>query len=216
MAINLATTSESLLEQVGLSRYDAFVTNAVLCNPKDGNGNNATPSPSEVANCAQFLKEQLDLVDAPVVVTLGAVALRACTGLQLTALAQKTACARPTHGQGVCSSRPTTPGQRAMVHRSFRQSAGGLPVRRRAVRRGGGVARRKPSVKLSRTSEKVGAAAGSARGRRRTELLRSTQAAVHQKSPTFRSCLGRLTEGYMYRRRMALPLLHCTRSVWLR
>src|SRR6185295_13816169 len=69
---------ERLLEQVGLSRYDAFVTNAVLCNPKDRAGNNATPTLAEIANCSGFLAEQLALIDPKVVVTLGAVALKAC------------------------------------------------------------------------------------------------------------------------------------------
>ncbi|WP_321854507.1 uracil-DNA glycosylase family protein [Paraburkholderia tropica] len=30
---------ERLIEQVGISRYEVFVTNAVLCNPKDERGN---------------------------------------------------------------------------------------------------------------------------------------------------------------------------------
>ena len=34
---------EELLEGASLSRADIFVTNAVLCNPKDENGNNAPP-----------------------------------------------------------------------------------------------------------------------------------------------------------------------------
>src|SRR6202012_1690379 len=34
---------ERLLKQVGLSRYDCFVTNAVLCNPRDADGNNNPP-----------------------------------------------------------------------------------------------------------------------------------------------------------------------------
>src|SRR5437868_3267829 len=38
---------ESLIEQVEISRYQVFVTNAVICNPKDATGNNATPSPNE-------------------------------------------------------------------------------------------------------------------------------------------------------------------------
>ena len=46
-----------------------------------------------------------------------------------------------------------------MVHRSFANQLADYQFVAEAVRRGGGVARRKPSVKLSRTSEKVGAAA---------------------------------------------------------
>src|SRR5207248_3325846 len=53
---------ERLISQSGLSRYDCFITNAVLCNPKDEKGNNATPTKLEVANCSGFLKRQLDLI----------------------------------------------------------------------------------------------------------------------------------------------------------
>lgn len=150
---------ESLLEQVGLSRYDAFVTNAVLCNPKDADGNNATPSPSEVANCASFLKEQLELVDAPVVVTLGAVALRATSLVSTHALALREN-VRQVHAWSGRQLIPAYhPGQRAMVHRSFANQLADYQFIAEAVRRMGGPARRKPSAKLRRSSEKVGAAA---------------------------------------------------------
>ncbi|OVZ66377.1 uracil-DNA glycosylase [Pigmentiphaga sp. NML030171] len=151
---------ESLLEQVGLSRYDAFVTNAVLCNPKDENGNNATPTPSEVANCASFLKEQLDLVDAPVVVTLGAVALRAAALVTAHTLTLKDSVRKVHLWAGRQLIPAYHPGQRAMVHRSFANQLADYQFIAEAVRRGsGGSARRKPSTKLSRASEKVGAAA---------------------------------------------------------
>ena len=35
---------ERLLALSGLARRDVFITNAVLCNPRDENGNNAPPS----------------------------------------------------------------------------------------------------------------------------------------------------------------------------
>lgn len=150
---------ESLLEQVGLSRYDAFVTNAVLCNPKDENGNNATPSPSEVANCAHFLKEQLELVDAPVVVTLGAVALRAAALVTPHTLTLKGSVRKAHSWAGRQLIPAYHPGQRAMVHRSFANQLADYQFVAEAVRRGGGATRRKPSAKLNRASEKIGAAA---------------------------------------------------------
>ncbi len=150
---------ESLLEQVGLSRYDAFVTNAVLCNPKAENGNNATPSPSEVANCAQFLKEQLELVNAPVVVTLGAVALRATALVTTHTLTLKESVRKAHTWAGRQLIPAYHPGQRAMVHRSFANQLADYQFVAEAVRRGSSAARRKPSAKLSRASEKVGVAA---------------------------------------------------------
>lgn len=110
---------EKLIEQVGISRYDVFVTNAVLCNPKDEKGNNATPNPGEISNCAPFLRETIEILDPDIVVTLGAVALKACSVLEV-----HTATLRE-HVRTSRSWMKRTlipvyhPGQRAMVHRSF-------------------------------------------------------------------------------------------------
>ena len=70
-------TFEYLLEAVGLRRSEIFVTNAVLCNPRDERGRNAPPRPGELRNCADHLAAQLALVDPPWVVALGHTALRA-------------------------------------------------------------------------------------------------------------------------------------------
>ena len=150
---------ESLLEQVGLSRYHSFVTNAVLCNPKDENGNNATPSSVEVANCASFLQEQIALVNAPVVVTLGAVALRSTALVKAHALTLRDSVrnAHPWAGRQLIPA--YHPGQRAMVHRSFANQLADYQFIAEKVCRCGGSPRRKSSGKLGRTSEKVGAAA---------------------------------------------------------
>jgi uracil-DNA glycosylase family 4 len=110
---------ESFVLQVGLNRYESFVTNAVLCNPKDENGNNATPSVEEVRNCSEFLKRQLDLVQPKVVATLGAIALKA------TALVEPHLLSLSKHVRTPKSWYRRTliplyhPGQRALIHRSF-------------------------------------------------------------------------------------------------
>ena len=66
-----------LLAAAGLRREEVFVTNAVLCNPRDGVGRNATQTMGEVRNCAPLLEATIEVVDPAVVVTLGAVALGA-------------------------------------------------------------------------------------------------------------------------------------------
>lgn len=68
---------ESLLHSVGLERDDIFVTNAVLCNPQDGAGRNAPPSPAELRACAGHLAATLEVVTAPRVLALGRVAFAA-------------------------------------------------------------------------------------------------------------------------------------------
>lgn len=61
----------------GIGRGEIFVTNAVLCSPLDAAGRNRAPRASEVGRCLSHLARTLDIVRAPVVVALGAVALDA-------------------------------------------------------------------------------------------------------------------------------------------
>lgn len=65
------------LTAAGIDRSQAFVTNAVLCNPLDGRGRNRPPALRERRLCAPWLARQIEVVAPEVVVTLGAVALAA-------------------------------------------------------------------------------------------------------------------------------------------
>lgn len=109
---------EELLEFVGISREETFVTNAVLCNPKDARGNNAPPSSGELHNCSNFLRRQIDLVQPRLVVTLGAAALRATTLIEKHNLTLKNAVRTRTPWYGRWLVPLYHPGQRAMIHRS--------------------------------------------------------------------------------------------------
>ena len=110
---------ESLLDFVGISREDIFVTNAVLCNPRDSMGNNATPNSAELGNCSGFLKQQIDLVDPAIVVTLGANALKATSLIERHALALGQAVRTSVGWYGRRLIPLYHPGQRAMLHRSM-------------------------------------------------------------------------------------------------
>ena len=77
------------LDSVGLAREEIFITNAVLCNPRKASGANRRPSASEVRNCSQFLRRQVEVVDPRVVVTLGSVALAALRGVEYHRLTLK-------------------------------------------------------------------------------------------------------------------------------
>ena len=68
---------ESLLSSIKLTRDEIFITNTVLCSPRKPSGANDKPSRSEIRNCSDFLRRQIELIDPPVVATLGAVALNA-------------------------------------------------------------------------------------------------------------------------------------------
>lgn len=72
---------EQLLKAMGWSRSATFITNAVLCNPRDDKGNNDRPTPSEIRNCSKLLGRTLDVVNPRLVVALGRVALEALGGV---------------------------------------------------------------------------------------------------------------------------------------
>lgn len=110
---------ENLLEFAGINREYLFITNAVLCNPKDDKGNNGTPNKDEISNCSNFLKEQIDLINPEIVVTLGASALNATKLVQDHNLTLKASVRTKVNWYGRALITLYHPGQRAMLHRSF-------------------------------------------------------------------------------------------------
>lgn len=68
---------EQLLAAIGLRREEIFITNTVLCSPRKASGANDKPTRREISNCSNFLARQIELLDPPVIATLGAVALDA-------------------------------------------------------------------------------------------------------------------------------------------
>ena len=58
---------EELLESIGLTREDVFITNVVKCRPPG----NRDPLPQEINACKAYLDRQIELIDPVVVVTLG-------------------------------------------------------------------------------------------------------------------------------------------------
>jgi len=68
---------EELLEHIGWEREDVFITNAILCNPRGDEDNNAPPKSKEIRNCNGYLKRTIELVNPDVIVTLGGKALNA-------------------------------------------------------------------------------------------------------------------------------------------
>ncbi len=73
---------DAFLMVAGLRRDRVFVTNAVLCSPLSSQGLNRRPAAREVAACRVFLAEQLRIVRAPLIVTLGVVALDALRAIE--------------------------------------------------------------------------------------------------------------------------------------
>ncbi|HEU4767634.1 MAG TPA: uracil-DNA glycosylase [Pyrinomonadaceae bacterium] len=70
------------LNSISLTRKEIFITSAALCNPRAESGANRRPTQKELANCSQFLRRTIELVDPRVIVTLGSVALEALKRIQ--------------------------------------------------------------------------------------------------------------------------------------
>jgi DNA polymerase len=68
---------ERYIASINLKRDEIFIANAVLCNPRKASGANRTPTRAEITNCSDFLRRLIEVIDPPVVVTLGAVSLAA-------------------------------------------------------------------------------------------------------------------------------------------
>lgn len=110
---------ERLLAAAGLTRMEVFITNAILCNPRDAQGRNRGPSRDELASCSGLLARQLGVVTAQVVVTLGTVALKALDAVAAHGLQLREAVGQPVPWQGRLLLPLYHPGPRAQLHRSF-------------------------------------------------------------------------------------------------
>ncbi|MDQ3636260.1 MAG: uracil-DNA glycosylase [Acidobacteriota bacterium] len=74
---NSGKNFQALIDSINLKREDIFIMNAVLCSPRKPSGANRRPKKSEMNNCASYLEKTINLIDSPIIVTLGTVALEA-------------------------------------------------------------------------------------------------------------------------------------------
>ncbi|MDI9863506.1 uracil-DNA glycosylase family protein [Flectobacillus sp. DC10W] len=110
---------EELLDFAQIDRSKIFVTNSVLCNPKDETGNNSTPTKQEIQNCASNLADQIKILNPRIVVTLGAVALESTKYINQHNLVLRESVRTANDWFNRLLIPLYHPGQRAMLHRSF-------------------------------------------------------------------------------------------------
>jgi uracil-DNA glycosylase family 4 len=110
---------ETLLGLAGLSRREVFVTNAVLCNPKDESGNNASPPRSVLRNCSDNLQRQIEAINPKIVVTLGSAALESTRLIEEHSLTLSESVRTANKWNGRVLIPLYHPGARAMIHRNF-------------------------------------------------------------------------------------------------
>ncbi len=109
----------ALLANIGWRREQVFITNAALCNPRDPHGRNASPTRRELDNCADFLRATIDLVQPLVIVTLGAVALRALCRIEAHPLSLSHDVATATRWYGRTLFPLYHPSPRAFIKRPY-------------------------------------------------------------------------------------------------
>jgi uracil-DNA glycosylase family 4 len=110
---------DRLLGNIGWRRENIFITNAILCNPKQENGNNGTPTPEEIANCSAYLEMVITLLNPDVIVTLGATALSALDMLSPHGIELRAGVAQVVPWRNARLFPLYHPGPRAIIHRSL-------------------------------------------------------------------------------------------------
>ncbi|QYO66296.1 uracil-DNA glycosylase [Leptolyngbya sp. 7M] len=84
-----------LLDSIGLTRDEIFITNAVMCSPRTATDANRKPTRREIKNCSAFLRRTVELIDSPIIATLGGVALDAIRSIEPHSLKLATDVGRP-------------------------------------------------------------------------------------------------------------------------
>jgi uracil-DNA glycosylase family 4 len=110
---------ENLLGNIGWNRGQIFITNAILCNPREDNGTNGTPTREEIANCSSYLEMIINLIRPEAIVSLGATALEALDLIAPHGLQLQKDVATLISWSGTKLFPLYHPGPRATVHRSL-------------------------------------------------------------------------------------------------
>jgi len=108
---------DAFLRIAGIDRGDAFITNAVLCNPLDHAGRNRAPTARDVSRCRPFLSRTIAIVDPPLVVALGAVALASLGAIAPHGATLAARAAQPIAWRGRTLVPMYHPGRQSLLHR---------------------------------------------------------------------------------------------------
>jgi uracil-DNA glycosylase family 4 len=109
----------ALLQAAGLTREEIFITNAVLCNPRDEFGRNAPPTTREICNCSTHLRQTIELISPRCIIALGQVALKALHLMAPHEVKLARDVGRPIEWQDRWLIPLYHPGPRAQLHRPF-------------------------------------------------------------------------------------------------
>ena len=115
---------EYLLQFAGLTRQQVFITNAVLCNPRDEKGNNSAPNKEEVRNCSLHLSILIDIIEPKLIVPLGQCALRSLHIIEAHQIELRQDVRKPAKWGKYTIVPMYHPGPRAAIYRSIADQKG--------------------------------------------------------------------------------------------
>lgn len=110
---------QRLIDTIGWSRENFFITNAVLCNPRDTIGNNTTPCKKHIKNCSIYLKILIHILEPEYVVTLGQKAIESLSIIEDVKITLKTHVRTSINWYGRTLIPLYHMGPRALIHRNF-------------------------------------------------------------------------------------------------
>lgn len=110
---------QRLIDTIGWSRENFFITNAVLCNPRDNAGNNTTPCKKHIKNCSVYLNILIKIMDPDFVVTLGQKAIEAINDIEEIKITLKKHVRTTFKWYGRTLIPLYHMGPRALIHRNF-------------------------------------------------------------------------------------------------
>ena len=126
---------ERLLQFAGLTRQQVFITNAVLCNPRDEKGNNSAPNKEEVRNCSLHLSILIDIIEPELIVPLGRCALRSLHIIEVHQIKLRQDVRKPVKWSNYTVVPMYHPGPRAAIYRSIADQKGDFSFLGKILRR---------------------------------------------------------------------------------
>lgn len=110
---------QRLIDNIGWPRETFFITNAILCNPRDENGNNATPNKNQIENCSLYLDILINIMKPEYIITLGQKALEALKCIDDLSISLKNDVRKIINWNGYNLIPLYHTGPRALVHRNY-------------------------------------------------------------------------------------------------
>lgn len=112
---------EKMIKSINWKREEIFITNAILCNPRQESGNNGTPNATEILNCSYYLRMTIELIKPNLIVTLGRIALDSLNSIFPHNYSLSKHVGQILEWDGYNIMPLYHPAPRALVHRSFQK-----------------------------------------------------------------------------------------------